>query len=123
VDKLVPATNLGFPRIGPLRQLKRALEGYWAGRRSAGELQRDAAELRAQRWCRQRDLGIDHIPSNDFSFYDHVLDTAVMVGAVPDRYRSEGGAIDLDAYFAMARGGDLHGRSVSTLEMTKWFDT
>lgn len=59
MDKLVPATNLGFPRIGPLRQLKRALEGYWAGRRSAGELQRDAAELRAQRWCRQRDLGID----------------------------------------------------------------
>ncbi|HEY5013473.1 MAG TPA: 5-methyltetrahydropteroyltriglutamate--homocysteine S-methyltransferase, partial [Acidimicrobiia bacterium] len=123
MDKLVPATNLGFPRIGPLRELKRALEGYWAGRRSAGELQRDAAELRAQRWCRQRDLGIDHIPSNDFSFYDHVLDTAVMVGAVPDRYRSEDGAIDLDAYFAMARGGDLRGRSVSALEMTKWFDT
>ena len=123
MDKLVPATNLGFPRIGPLRELKRALEGYWAGRRSAVELQRDAAELRSQRWCRQRDLGIDHIPSNDFSFYDHVLDTAVMVGAVPDRYRGEDGAIDLDAYFAMARGGDLHGRSVSALEMTKWFDT
>lgn len=123
MEKLVPATNLGFPRIGPLRELKRALEGYWAGRRSAVELQRDAAELRGQRWLRQRDLGIDHIPSNDFSLYDHVLDTAVMVGAVPDRYRGAGGAVDLDAYFAMARGGDLHGRSVSALEMTKWFDT
>jgi 5-methyltetrahydropteroyltriglutamate--homocysteine methyltransferase len=123
VETLVPATNLGYPRMGALRELKRALEGYWAGRRSADELRRDAAELRAQRWRRQQELGVDHIPSNDFSLSDHVLDTAVMVGAVPDRSRGADGSVELDTYFAMARGGDLRGRPVPAMEMTKWFDT
>ena len=77
--------------------------------------------MRRERWIRQRDLGLDHIPSNDFSLYDHVLDAALMVGAVPDRYRGDGN--DLDAYFAMARGGEVQGRPVQALEMTKWFDT
>jgi 5-methyltetrahydropteroyltriglutamate--homocysteine methyltransferase len=119
----VPATNLGFPRVGPHRELKRALEGYWAGRHSADDLEHAASEVRRQSWERQRDLGLDHIPSNDFSLYDHVLDTAVMVGAVPDRYRDADGHVGLDTYFAMARGGDLRGADVSALEMTKWFDT
>ena len=109
--------------IGPHRELKRALEGYWAGRIPVAELEDTASSLRRQRWSRQRALGLDHIPSNDFSLYDHVLDTAVMVGAVPDRYRAESGEVDLDAYFAMARGGDLRGKAVAPLEMTKWFDT
>jgi len=119
----VRATNLGFPRIGPHRELKHALEGYWAGSSTGDELEHQAAALRRERWTRQRDLGLDHIPSNDFSLYDHVLDSAVMVGAVPERYRGVGDGDDLDAYFAMARGGEVQGRPVQALEMTKWFDT
>jgi 5-methyltetrahydropteroyltriglutamate--homocysteine methyltransferase len=119
----IPATNLGFPRVGPHRELKRVLEGYWAGRLTADELEAAASDLRRERWARQLELGLDHVPSNDFSLYDHVLDTAVMVGAVPDRYRGKSNGVDLDTYFAMARGGELHDRPVAALEMTKWFDT
>src|SRR5680860_909636 len=119
----IPATNRGCPRIGRRRELKQALEGYWAGRLTVAELEVATSRLRRDRWIRQRDLGLDHIPSNDFSLYDHVLDTAVMVGAVPDRYREGRGDLDLDGYFAMARGGDLRNRAVPALEMTKWFDT
>jgi 5-methyltetrahydropteroyltriglutamate--homocysteine methyltransferase len=117
-----PATNLGFPRIGARRELKRSLEDYWSGEKTAGDLAHDASELRKTHWNLQRACGIDHIPSNDFSLYDHVLDTAVMVGAIPDRYRNASGGLDLDSYFAMARGraGPL---ALSALEMTKWFDT
>ena len=81
--------------MAPHRALKRVLEGYWSGRDSAAELERGASDLRRQRWNRQRDLGLDHIPSNDFSLYDHVLDTAVMVVSVPDRYRSASDHADL----------------------------
>ena len=113
------ASNLGFPRIGPNRELKRAVEAYWAGRSEREELLETAARLRRQHWTLQRHLGIDHIPSNDFSLYDHVLDTAAMVGAVPARFGHEGGHVDLDTYFAMARGRD----DAPAMEMTKWFDT
>jgi 5-methyltetrahydropteroyltriglutamate--homocysteine methyltransferase len=119
----VRASNLGFPRIGPRRELKRALEGYWQGTLSAAELQQVAARLRSANWQLQRRLGIDDIPSNDFSLYDHVLDTAVMLGAVPERFLEPDGTVSLPSYFAMARGGKLRGRSLSPLEMTKWFDT
>jgi 5-methyltetrahydropteroyltriglutamate--homocysteine methyltransferase len=117
----VTTANLGFPRMGPGRELKQALESYWAGQCSVDELNAVGAGLRRAGWIRQRDAGIDHIPVNDFSLYDHVLDTAVMVGAVPERYRGAG--TGLDSYFAMARGGRLGGREVGALEMTKWFDT
>ena len=113
------ASNLGFPRIGRNRELKRAVEAYWAGRSEREELLETAARLRRQHWTLQRDLGIDHIPSNDFSLYDQVLDTAAMVGAVPARFGHEGGHVDLDTYFAMARGRD----DAPAMEMTKWFDT
>ncbi len=113
------ASNLGFPRIGPNRELKRAVEAYWAGRSEREELLETAARLRRQHWTLQCDLGIDHIPSNDFSLYDQVLDTAAMVGAVPARFGHEGGPVDLDTYFAMARGRD----DAPAMEMTKWFDT
>jgi len=119
----VPATNLGFPRIGAQRELKRALEGYWSGELSAAQLRGAASSLRRERWLLQREHGIDHIPSNDFSLYDHVLDTAVMVGAVPDRYVGADGPGGLEAYFAMARGGEVEGRAVAPLEMRKWFGT
>jgi 5-methyltetrahydropteroyltriglutamate--homocysteine methyltransferase len=111
--------NLGFPRIGVHRELKRAIEGYWAGRHSAADLEATAADLRRRHWLLQRDHGITQIPSNDFSLYDQVLDTLAMVGAVPVRYGWQGETVALDTYFAMARGTD----TAPPLEMTKWFDT
>ena len=119
------ASNLGFPRIGPNRELKWAVESYWAGKSSEEELQEVAATVRRNNWQLQRERGIQHIPSNDFSFYDQMLDTSAMVGAVPPRYGYEGGPVGLDTYFAMARGttGTEDEPSVPAMEMTKWFDT
>lgn len=117
------ANNLGYPRIGKRRELKRATEGYWSGKVGAGELADAAAAIRENNWECQRDAGIDLIPSNDFSLYDHVLDTIALVGAVPERYHWDGGIVDLDTYFAMARGAQRKGLDVTALEMTKWFDT
>jgi 5-methyltetrahydropteroyltriglutamate--homocysteine methyltransferase len=115
----VIVSTLGFPRIGPRRELKHALEQHWAGEIDVEELRDAALGLRTATWTRQRALGVTHIPSNDFSFYDHVLDTAVMVGAIPARYGWNGGPVEPDTYFALARGGT----GVPALEMTKWFDT
>jgi 5-methyltetrahydropteroyltriglutamate--homocysteine methyltransferase len=117
------ATCLGFPRIGADRELKKALESYWAKKTTAAELDATARALRLRHWSIQRAAGIDHIPCNDFSLYDHVLDTAVMLGVVPARFR---GITDATArYFAMARGlqDAATGTDVAALEMTKWFDT
>jgi 5-methyltetrahydropteroyltriglutamate--homocysteine methyltransferase len=115
----VRSTVHGFPRIGPRRELKFATEGYWAGERSAEELQATARDIRRANWELQRDAGIDLVPSNGFSLYDHVLDAVALAGAVPSRYEHGGGTVGLDTYFAMARGGP----DVTALEMTKWFDT
>ena len=113
------ATNLGFPRIGGHRELKTALENTWSGRSHADALLQTAAALRARHWFVQQKAGIDHIPSNDFSLYDQMLDTIAMVGAVPERFAHRGGPVPLDLYFEMARGRqDAH-----AMEMTKWFDT
>ena len=122
---MATSTNLGFPRIGANRELKWAVEAYWAGKIDRRELLRRAAEIRRRNWALQRDAGVEHIPSNDFSLYDHVLDTSVMVGAIPERYEDPDGAIGLDTYFAMARGraASPDRPSVSAMEMTKWFDT
>lgn len=100
----VTVTSLGFPRIGSRRELKVALESYWSGKSDAVELLKTAAQIRASNWERQKAAGIQHIPSNDFSLYDHVLDTSVMVGAIPPIYGKQKGAVSLDTYFAMARG-------------------
>lgn len=116
--------TLGVPRIGPRRELKFALEKYWAGEISLGDLNAAAANLRAAAWSRQHAASVDILPSNDFSFYDHVLDTAVMAGAVPSFYGWRGGKVPLDIYFAMARGtGGRKSGDLPALEMTKWFDT
>src|SRR5437870_4870265 len=120
------AHNLGFPPIGAGRELKRATEGYWGGKVSREQLLRTGAELRAAHWRLQRDAGLDLVPVNDFSFYDRVLDTCALVGAVPGRYGWSSGTVDLDTYFAMARGSQGKGgggRDVTAMEMTKWFDT
>jgi len=117
------AHNLGFPPLGAHRELKRATEGYWSGKVPQAALLQTGAELRAAHWRLQRDAGVDLIPSNDFSYYDRVLDACAMVGAVPTRYGWSGGSFDLDTYFAMARGVQSGGRDVTAMEMTKWFDT
>ncbi|HET7621896.1 MAG TPA: 5-methyltetrahydropteroyltriglutamate--homocysteine S-methyltransferase [Gemmatimonadaceae bacterium] len=117
------AANLGFPRIGSNRELKRALEDHWAGRTSRSELASAARSIRRANWEMQARAGIDHVPSGDFSLYDHVLDTAVMLGAVPERFGRLGGVDELDRYFAMARGTEAAGESIAAMEMTKWFDT
>jgi 5-methyltetrahydropteroyltriglutamate--homocysteine methyltransferase len=109
---------LGLPRIGPNRELKGALESYWAGRIGEPELRETVRALRAASWGRARAAGIDAIPSGDFSLYDHVLDAAWGVGAVPERLGGPG-AEGLGAYFACARGT----ADARPLEMTKWFDT
>ncbi|MFI6588070.1 5-methyltetrahydropteroyltriglutamate--homocysteine S-methyltransferase [Embleya sp. NPDC050493] len=113
------ATVYGYPRQGPRRELKKAIEGYWAGRVTADALGDASAELRHANWRRLADAGIHEVPTGDFSLYDHVLDTSVMVGAIPARHRAAVEADALDGYFAMARGT----RDVAPLELTKWFDT
>jgi len=128
---MATAANLGFPRIGAHRELKRAVEGYWKGRLTQDELTDTARALRTSHWQQQADLGLDVVPANDFSFYDQVLDACAMVGAVPERFPWDGDTVDLDTYFAMARGiqeKDLDGTTaegdgVAAMEMTKWFDT
>ncbi len=120
----MPLSNIsGFPRIGPERELKFATEGYWKGDVSAGELAKTAKEIRVANWKLQQDAGIELIPSNDFSYYDQVLDAIALVGAVPARYEHGGGGVDLDTYFAMARGSQTADQDVTAMEMTKWFDT
>jgi len=117
------AHNLGFPPLGAARELKRATEGYWSGKTSRADLLATAAGLRARHWTLQRDAGLDLVPVNDFSLYDRMLDAGALVGAVPARYGWSGGDVDLDTYFAMARGVQGKGRDVVAMEMTKWFDT
>ncbi|MFV8163375.1 5-methyltetrahydropteroyltriglutamate--homocysteine S-methyltransferase [Mycobacterium sp. 134] len=111
------ATILGSPRIGPNRELKRAVEKYWSGRIDRAELESVAATLRRDTWASLVAAGLDSVPVNTFSYYDQMLDTAVLVGGLPDRVH--GVADDLDRYFAAARGND----EIPPLEMTKWFDT
>lgn len=118
--------NLGYPRIGSQRELKKASEQYWLGKISVQELLQTGKTIRRQNWQLQKDAGIDIIPCNDFSFYDQVLDISLMVGAIPERYHSlmEAKQLpDIDLLFAMARGYQKDGYDVTAMEMTKWFDT
>ena len=126
------AHNLGYPRMGENRELKRSLEAYWRGKIERSELLKTAADVRRQNWATQKEQGLDAIPSNDFSFYDEMLDLACLVGAVPPRFNHKEGEVDLDIYFLMARGlapqphgttiEDVQPASAPALEMTKWFD-
>ncbi|MGF0163595.1 5-methyltetrahydropteroyltriglutamate--homocysteine S-methyltransferase [Streptomyces koyangensis] len=113
------STVYGYPRQGQHRELKKAVEGYWKGRVGADALKETAAELRRANWAQLAEAGVDEVPTGDFSYYDHVLDTNVMVGAVPPRHRAAVDTDPLEGYFAMARGN----QDVAPLEMTKWFDT
>jgi 5-methyltetrahydropteroyltriglutamate--homocysteine methyltransferase len=138
---MTQAANLGFPRIGARRELKLATEAYWKGSIDAPALLTVGAELRARHWQLQRAKGISVIPSNDFSFYDQMLDMTAALGAIPPRFLTDAstkpthpngsargameeatrgaGNIELDRYFAMARGT----KDAPAMEMTKWFDT
>ena len=125
---MVTTHNLGFPRIGAMRELKFALESYWKGRSSRAELKALGAQLRKQNW--QAQSGLDWMPVGDFSFYDHVLDMSFALGNLPKRARGFQGDI-LDNYFRVARGRSVQGDEdrkaccggIAAGEMTKWFDT
>ncbi|MES2519117.1 MAG: 5-methyltetrahydropteroyltriglutamate--homocysteine S-methyltransferase [Bacteroidota bacterium] len=119
--------NLGYPRIGSQRELKKACESYWTGKISQTQLLEVGQKIRQQNWLLQQQAGIDLIPSNDFSFYDQVLDHSLMLGATPARYQAVLAENPqntlLDQYFAMARGYQKDGLDIKAMEMTKWFDT
>ncbi len=118
--------NLGYPRIGSQRELKKACESYWSSQISLAELVEAGRAIRESHWRLQQDAGIDLVPCNDFSFYDHVLDFSLMAGAVPARYQpllDKPDAFGMDLYFAMARGCQKGGLDLIAMEMTKWFDT
>lgn len=118
--------NLGYPRIGSQRELKKICENYWADKTGYKNVLQVGKNIRHENWNLQKEAGIDIIPSNDFSFYDHVLDHSLTFGAIPKRYNEvilKKGNSELDLYFAMARGYQKEGLDVVAMEMTKWFDT
>ncbi|RFM27335.1 5-methyltetrahydropteroyltriglutamate--homocysteine S-methyltransferase [Deminuibacter soli] len=118
--------NLGYPRIGSQRELKKASEQYWSGKITAQQLMQIGHAIRLQNWLLQKEAGIELVPCNDFSFYDQVLDTSLMVGAVPARYHDlmhDKQLPHIDLLFAMARGYQKDGYDITAMEMTKWFDT
>ena len=115
--------NLGFPRIGVRRELKKVLESYWRQEIDRPALLDAGRQLRRRHWRIQADAGMDWVPVGDFSWYDHVLDLSALLGVVPRRFQWPGGEVDLDIYFRMARGGASGGDPVAACEMTKWFDT
>jgi 5-methyltetrahydropteroyltriglutamate--homocysteine methyltransferase len=117
-------TTLGYPRMGEFRELKKAVESYWKGGMSEDELQAVARDIRQRNWLYQKKQGVSYIPSNDFSFYDQLLDTSCMLGVIPARFKHDGRMVDLSTYFSIARG-NTHDSSTNQCasEMTKWFDT
>jgi 5-methyltetrahydropteroyltriglutamate--homocysteine methyltransferase len=120
------AHNLGYPRIGNNRELKKASEQYWSGAITQQKLQDTAKAIRTNNWLTQKEAGLDLIPCNDFSFYDQVLDMSFMFGLIPDRFSpllQKKDFTELDIYFAMARGYQKDGFDITAMEMTKWFDT
>jgi len=120
------AHNLGYPRIGNNRELKKASEQYWSGAITQQKLQDTAKAIRTNNWLTQKEAGLDLIPCNDFSFYDHVLDMSFMFGLIPDRFSpllQKKDFTELDIYFAMARGYQKDSFDITAMEMTKWFDT
>ena len=133
-DNIIHTHNLGYPRIGEQRELKKATEAFWHGKLSREELEATGRKLRRDNWAKQSTAGIDLIPCNDFSFYDQMLDFSCLIGNVPPRFGWKGEDVDLDTLFLMARGsrgegheGCTHGcdahEAAFACEMTKWFDT
>lgn len=120
MSKQVISSNLGYPRLGEKREWKRALENYWNGNTTQEELLAQTKEIRLNNWKKQQDRGIDLIPTGDFSFYDHILDTSLTFGIVPKRFNVAKEDVNtLDTYFSIARGT----KDAVASEMTKWFNT
>ncbi|KAJ3716636.1 cobalamin-independent synthase [Lentinula raphanica] len=119
---MVASSVLGFPRIGANREIKKVVEAYWAGKTSAEEVTKVAAEVKKFNWTELKQRGVTFIPSGDFSLYDHVLDHSAAFNAIPKRYHGLG-LSPLDTYFAMARGRQADGVDVPAGEMKKWFDS
>jgi 5-methyltetrahydropteroyltriglutamate--homocysteine methyltransferase len=124
------AHNLGFPRIGRDRELKKAVEAYWKGELDEAGLRAVGRELRAAHWQLQKDAGIELLPVGDFAWYDQVLSHSLMFGVIPERFHQHGGKPTLDTLFGMARGvskntccGGAHAQPLLAQELTKWFDT
>ncbi|MDR6883693.1 5-methyltetrahydropteroyltriglutamate--homocysteine S-methyltransferase [Bacillus sp. 3255] len=116
---MVRSSHLGYPRIGADREWKKALEAFWAGKIEEAAFQDQLQEIRLNHLRKQQAKGIDLIPVGDFSYYDHILDTAAMFGIVPQRFAYAGGAVPLSVYYGMARGT----KEATACEMTKWFNT
>ncbi|MFB4161565.1 5-methyltetrahydropteroyltriglutamate--homocysteine S-methyltransferase [Geomicrobium sp. JSM 1781026] len=112
-------STLGYPRIGEQREWKKALEAYWAKQTTEDELHKEMKDIRLNHLKKQQASGIDVIPVGDFTYYDHMLDMAVMFGLIPERYGKISGQVPLDTYFSMARGS----QDVPACEMTKWYNT
>ncbi|KAI0750743.1 cobalamin-independent methionine synthase [Daedaleopsis nitida] len=119
---MVLSSVLGFPRIGANREVKKAVEAYWAGKLSADELTKAAAETKKASWTSLKERGVDIIPSGDFTLYDHILDHSAAFNVIPKRYLGKG-LSPLDVYFAMGRGRQAEGVDVPACEMKKWFDS
>lgn len=117
-------TNLlGYPRIGEKRELKKACENFWAEKITEEKLNAVANKIRLHNWKIQKEAHLDLIPSNDFSFYDQVLDFSFSINAIPKRFKAIEHLSDLELYFALARGYQKNGIDITAQEMTKWFDT
>ncbi|KAN0131430.1 cobalamin-independent methionine synthase [Lactarius tabidus] len=119
---MVVSSVLGFPRIGANREVKKAVEAYWAGKTTADQLTRAAADVKKSNWTSLKTMGVGHIPSGEFSLYDHVLDHSAAFNVIPARYVNQGLSA-LDVYFAMGRGRQADGVDVPASEMKKWFDS
>lgn len=115
----VKSSNLGYPRIGEKREWKKALEQFWSKKLSEEAFLKRIKELRLSYLEKQKNSGIDLIPIGDFSLYDHILDTSVLFGFIPERFHHQNGAVSLDTYFSIARGNS----NAVASEMTKWFNT
>ncbi|WP_199613953.1 5-methyltetrahydropteroyltriglutamate--homocysteine S-methyltransferase [Paenibacillus alkalitolerans] len=116
---MVKSSVLGYPRIGANREWKKTLEAFWSGKLIESEFHSQLQEIRLNHLRKQREKGIDFIAVNDFSYYDHMLDTAAMFGIIPKRFSYQGGAVPLSVYYGMARGT----KDSAACEMTKWFNT
>lgn len=115
----ITSSSLGYPRIGTNREWKKALEAFWAGKLEEEVFLENLKDIRLHHLKKQQEKGIDLIPVGDFSYYDHILDTASMFGLVPARFEYSGGIVPVSTYYAMARGN----KEASACEMTKWFNT
>ena len=121
---MILSSSLGYPRIGPNRELKWLLESFWKKKVNENDFLQNISNIKKNNWITQRKSGIHFIPSNDFSLYDHVLDMCLTVDAVPDRFKQlKNKKNKFDLYFAMARGYQNGRIDIKAMEMTKWFDT